>query len=221
MSKSSSGSHSRSASAASVAIGGASMPYKSSLSSRQAPVPLSSASGRPARPLSPPSSLSGHGVGVEHGGEKMHAKSLKSASSASSVSHRDHHREHRHAAVPSQLQSSATTQHHHHHRREHHHRSGAAADASLARHHMSDDDAGPTIAETGKHRSGGARSRLDVPEDPRLKVRPPEPPEPSTSSKSKSLSKSERQALKVRISGAYMSVQRFNIFCVCFCVPNP
>lgn len=50
----------------------------------------------------------------------------------------------------------------------------------------------------GKHggRSGaGARSRLDVPEDPRLKTRPPEPPEPAPTSK-KSKDKSTEKVSK-------------------------
>lgn len=36
----------------------------------------------------------------------------------------------------------------------------------------------PMLEASGKHGRSGARSRLDVPEDPRLKTRPPEPPEP-------------------------------------------
>lgn len=37
----------------------------------------------------------------------------------------------------------------------------------------------PVLEGSGKHGRSGARSRLDVPEDPRLKTRPPEPPEPA------------------------------------------
>lgn len=64
----------------------------------------------------------------------------------------------------------------------------------------------PAVEGSGKHgRSGGARSRLDVPEDPRLKTRPPEPPEPAP------LIKKSKDKMADKVSARKMFIYFLNI----------
>lgn len=55
----------------------------------------------------------------------------------------------------------------------------------------------PVLEGGRKHERSGARSRLDAPEDPRLKTRPPEPPEPAAAVK-KSKDKSADKVIELK-----------------------